>query len=96
MQTAKHCRFFQKIIHFQNNAAFFVSVNVLHKCTKEEKINTVRKAACLIIGKNLEKAIACKRIHKNSFHMQYALAATAQITFARRCVRKAFEKFPNY
>jgi len=26
----------------------------------------------------------------------YALAATAQIAFARRCVRMAFEKFPNY
>jgi len=33
---------------------------------------------------------------QKQFPMLYALAATAQIAFARRCVRIDFEKFPNY
>jgi len=59
-------------------------------------LTLARKAACLIIGKNFEKSYSVQVHTQKQLPLLYALAIAAQIAFARRYVRMAFEKFPNY
>ena len=59
------------------------------------KLTLGRNAACLIIGKNFEKSYSVQAHTQKQFPMLYALAIAAQIAFARRYVRMAFEKIPE-